>query len=113
MSARLAFALLLLAALAGGLWWTASMPDGGDPATAPFDVFVVGPDGASVANGTVVARGTPLDALQALADERGFPVEVEQQAWIGGGCTAAYVVGIAGQRETATGGWNYYTRQPG
>lgn len=114
MSVRLVVAVLLLGLLAGGLWWTASL-DGGDTplATGAFPVVVVGPQGSALANGTVVARGTPFDALQELAARQGFSVETEQQAWIGAGCTATYVVGIAGHRETATGGWNYYTRQAG
>lgn len=118
MSGRLLVAILLLAALAGGLWWTASLApgnarSGAEVVTAPFSIFVVGPGGELLANGTVVARGTPFEVLQALAIEDGFTVEVEQQAWIGTGCTAEYVVGIAGHRETVSGGWNYYTRQPG
>src|SRR5687767_5785427 len=100
MSVRLSFAVLPLAALAGGLWWTASLSDGDDAAPGAFQAFVVGPGGAPLANGTVLAPGTPLGVLQALADERGFAVEVEQQPWVGGGCTAAYVAGIAGHRET-------------
>jgi hypothetical protein len=114
MSVRLVVAVLVLATVAAGLWWTASLAPGSDEAsTGRFTVFVVGPEGAAVANGTVIARGTPLEVLQVLAQQRAFTVEVEQQAWIGPGCTADYVVGIAGHRETATGGWNYYTRQPG
>jgi hypothetical protein len=109
--------MLLLAAVGGGLWWTASLDGGrggeGALVTGPFDAYVVGPDGASIGNGTVVARGTPSDVLDALGAARGFGVDVEQQTWMGGGCTATYVTGIAGHRETATGGWNYYTRQPG
>ncbi|HUR25138.1 MAG TPA: hypothetical protein VM327_03875 [Candidatus Thermoplasmatota archaeon] len=107
--------MLLLAALAGGLWWTASIGagDGDAPPSGPFQVFVVGPEGTLVANGTVLARGTPFDALRSLSDERGFEVEAEQQTWIGAGCTATYVAGIAGQRETSNGGWNYYTRAAG
>jgi hypothetical protein len=114
LSVRFVVSLLALALLAGGFWWTTSVSD---DATAPgvgsFHVSVVGRDGVHLANGTVLAKGTPLDVLQALADEQGFIVETEQQAWIGGGCTATYVLGIAGQRETKTGGWNYYTRGPG
>ena len=114
MSVRLVVAVLLLAGLAGGLWWTASLaPDGSTGSRDVFAVYVVGPGGGLVANGTVVAMGTPLEVLRALANNAGFAVDVEQQAWIGGGCTAAYVVGIAGHRESSTGGWNYYTRQPG
>ena len=90
------------------------MGDGGEAvSTGSFVVFVVGPDGSLLSDGTVTARGTPFDALGALADEEGFSVEVEQQTWIGGGCTATYVTGIAGRRESNTGGWNYYTRQTG
>ena len=107
-------AVLLLAALAGGLWWTASLGrTEAEPATGSFSVFVVGPAGSPLGNGTVVSRATPFDALGGLAAQQGFTVETEEQAWIGGGCTATYVTGIAGHRETATGGWNYYTRQPG
>jgi hypothetical protein len=114
MSVRLVVAALLLATVAAGLWWTASLaPSGAGEATGEFAVFVVGPDGAGLANGTVRSRGTPLDALLALADERGFAVDLEQQAWIGPGCTAQYVAGIAGHGETTTGGWNYYTRKAG
>ena len=111
---RLVVAVAVLGALAGGLLWTASSGGDGDAvATGPFEVFVVVPEGALLSQGIVSARGTPFDTLQVLAETRGFEVEVEQQAWVGPGCTATYVVGIAGQRETATGGWNYYTRQPG
>jgi hypothetical protein len=85
----------------------------GDLGVGQFPAFVVGPGGALLANGTVVARGTPFDVLQALAAVRGFDVGVEEQAWVGSGCTAQYVTSIAGHGETVTGGWNYYTRQPG
>ncbi|MEA3136577.1 MAG: hypothetical protein QOC71_858 [Thermoplasmata archaeon] len=117
LSARLVLSILLLVAVAGALWWTAALGPGGtnDQAlvTGPFDAYVVGPEGEPLGNGTVLARGTPLDVLDALAATRGFGVEVDQQTWVGSGCTAAYVVGIAGHRETGTGGWNYYTRQVG
>ena len=118
MSVRLLVAVIVLGLLAVGLWWTASMApegagDGEGVVSAEFPVFVVGPDGGMVSNGTVVARGTPLDTLRALASVKGFGVEVEQQPWIGTGCTAEYVMGIAGHGETASGGWNYYTRQAG
>jgi hypothetical protein len=114
---RLPVAGALFLALAGGLWWTASLAGEGGAGTATatgsFPVFVVGPQGESLANGTVVSQGTPLAALQALSAQQGFLVETEEQTWIGDGCTATYVVGIAGQRETTSGGWNYYTRRPG
>lgn len=112
---RLVVAGVVLVLLAGGLWWTATLGEGsaGAVPTASFPVFVVGPEGGLLANGTVTARGTPFDALQALADRDGFDVETEQQTWIGRGCTATYVVGIAGERESTTGGWNYYTRHGG
>lgn len=117
MSVRLAVAVFLFAVLAAGLWWTGSSSDNGNgnglPSRGDFHVFVVGPDGLGVANGTVDSSATPLDSLLALGEARGFPVEVEQQTWIGSGCTAAYVVGIAGHRETMTGGWNYYVRPAG
>ena len=114
MSVRFVVAALVLGLLAGGLWWTTSLGEGGEAIpVGTFPVFVVGPDGGLLANGTATARGTPFDALQALAEAQGFQVEVEQQTWIGGGCTATYVVGIAGQRESTTGGWNYYTRRTG
>jgi hypothetical protein len=114
MSVRLVVAVLVLATLAAGLWWTASLAPSSDGAgEGAFTVFVVGPEGAGLANGTVMSRATPFDALLALGDQQAFAVEVEQQPWIGAGCTAEYVVGIAGHRETVTGGWNYYTRQPG
>ena len=109
--------MALLALLGGGLWWTASLDaqesrGNGDAAAGPFPVFVVGPDGL-LANGTAFAPGTPYETLLALAQAQGFTVDSEQQAWIGGGCTSTYVVGIAGHRESATGGWNYYTRRAG
>jgi hypothetical protein len=116
LAVRLVVAGILLVLLAGGLWWTATLGDGdkGEAvATGTFAVFVVGPEGPLLANGTVTARGTPFDTLQALAGRDGFEVDVEQQTWIGRGCTATYVVGIAGHRESTTGGWNYYTRQAG
>lgn len=114
MSGRFVVAVVLLGVLAGGLWWTASQgADRSDIEAGSFEVFVVGPEGALVANGTAWSRATPFDALTALAEGRGFAVEVEEQSWIGGGCTATYVVGIAGHRESTTGGWNYYTRSVG
>jgi hypothetical protein len=123
MAVRLVVAVLLLVLLGGGLWWTASLAPDGDGISSEWTgtVYVVGLQtdgeggrgGSDVLSGDVRARGTPLDAVEALGAELGFGVDVEQQTWIGRGCTAAYVVGIAGQRETTTGGWNYYTREPG
>jgi hypothetical protein len=116
MTVRLVVAVLLLAVLAGGLWWTASLRPDSDARGSEdrwVTVFVVGPEGVPAGNGTVLSRPTPFDALMALADSQGFSVEVEQQTWIGSGCTATYVAGIAGFGETETGGWNYYTRHPG
>lgn len=110
---RLVVALAAVLVLAGAFWWTTALAPRGASEVGDFVVFVVGPEGEVVAQGPVTSRATPLDALQALASDRGFLVEVEEQPWIGGGCTSAYVVAIAGHRETATGGWNYYTRQPG
>lgn len=110
---RLPVALVLLCLAAGGLWGLASLAPDGSGGTARVDVFVLGRDAEPLANGTVTARGDPLSALRALAAERGFAVEVERQTWVGPGCTADYVVGIAGLRETAAGGWNYYVRRPG
>ncbi|MFA5943304.1 MAG: hypothetical protein WC876_02435 [Candidatus Thermoplasmatota archaeon] len=114
MSVRLVVAVVVLGGLAGGLWWTASLvPEGPTSSPDVFAAYVVGPGGGLVANGTVVAIGTPFEVLRALAESEGFDVEVEQQTWIGEGCTSAYVVGVAGHHESAHGGWNYYTRQPG
>jgi hypothetical protein len=110
---RLLLAVSAVLVLAGAFWWSVSLAPRGESAVGDFLVFVVGPDGEAVANGPVASRATPLDALQVLASERGFLVEVEKQPWIGGGCTSTYVVAIAGHRETATGGWNYYTREAG
>jgi len=116
MTARLAVAALLLASVAGGLWWVvAQAPDGAgaEGARGEFRTVVVGPSGEVSHDRNVTAEATPLAAVQALAALEGFTVEVEQQPWIGSGCTAAYVVAIAGDRETARGGWNYYVRSPG
>src|SRR5687767_10515307 len=111
MAARLIVAALLLATVGGGLWWVvASVPEGAEVARGDFRTVVVAPDGSVVADRVVQAEGTPFDALQELASVEGFRVDVEEQPWIGGGCTAHYVVGIAGHRESATGGWNYYVR---
>jgi hypothetical protein len=112
MTPRLPVAIVLLLLLLGGLWWVASLaPDGGVGAWGG-PVYVVGPDGL-LANGTVVSEATPLSAVEALGTARGFGVEVEQQPWIGKGCTAAYVRGIGGVSETGSGGWNYYVRSAG
>lgn len=113
MTPRLPVAVALLLLLLGGLWWVASLAPGGEAGAWEGPVYVVGPDGAVAANGTVHSQATPLAAVQALGQARGFGVEVEQQAWIGPGCTAAYVRGIGGVSETATGGWNYYVRSAG
>ncbi len=113
MTPRLPAALALLALLLAGLWWVAGRAPDGDAPEWLGAVHVVGPDGAAFANGTVRSEGTPLAAVQALGALRGFTVDVEQQPWIGGGCTAAYVRGIGGVAETASGGWNYYVRSPG
>jgi hypothetical protein len=48
--------------------------------------------------------------VQALGAQRNFTVDLEERPLVGTGCSAHYLVGIAGQRETTTGGWNYYTR---
>jgi hypothetical protein len=113
MTPRLPVAIALLLLLLGGLWWVASLAPKGEAAAWEGPIYVVGPDGAVAANGTVRSQATPLAAVQALGRERGFGVEVEQQTWIGPGCTAAYVRGIGGAFETASGGWNYYVRSAG
>src|SRR5262245_19202924 len=109
MTPRLPAAIALLALLLGGLWWIASTAPRGDAASWEGPVYVVGPDGARMANGTVRSQATPLAAVEAL----GIPVDVERQPWIGRGCTAAYVRGIGGVSESGTGGWNYYVRPAG
>ena len=112
MSMRLVVAVALLGLLAGGLWWSStSGKEDGAIGAGTFTAYVVGPEGTVLASGAATARATPFHVLEALAKEQGFTVEVEQQPWVGGGCTATYVVGIAGQRESTTGGWNYYTRK--
>ncbi|MHB1262241.1 MAG: hypothetical protein ACYC2H_11065 [Thermoplasmatota archaeon] len=114
MSVRLVVAILLLGSLAVGLWWTSSTdPQAATIGEGRFKVFVVGPGGDLFSNGSVQSRATPFDVLVALAAENAFGIETEEQTWIGDGCTATYVVGIAGHHESVTGGWNYYTRQPG
>lgn len=110
---RVFVAVALFVLLGGGLWWTASQaPQGGDVVVGDFPVYVVA-DGEVVANGTVHAPGTPFEVLRALAGRLGLTLTVEQQTWIGGGCTATYVAGIGERRETASGGWNYYVRNDG
>lgn len=107
MTPRLPVALVLLVLLLAGLWWVVDQaPDGDAGALWEGPVFVVGPDGTVAANGTVLSDANPLSAVRAL----GLSVEVEQQSWIGPGCTAAYVRGIGGWEETSSGGWNYYVR---
>jgi hypothetical protein len=102
----------LLALLSAGAVWVAGLAPHGTTAAAPHFVAVVGPGGAIMANGTIEAEpATPLGALQALGFARGFDVEVEESAGFGG-CSRHYVVGIAQQRETASGGWNFYVREP-
>jgi len=113
MRSRLPLAIALLLVLAGGLWWASAQGPTGTAAVRDVPVVVVGPDGGISSNGTVHAVATPLAAVQALGVARGFAVDVRQDTQVGRGCTAAYVIGIGGVRETATGGWNYYTRQPG
>src|ERR1044072_6941816 len=113
MTPRLPAAPVLLALLVGGLGWVASLAPERDAAPWEGPVYVVGPGGAAIANGTVRSQANPLSAVQTLGRERGFSVEVEQQPWIGAGCTAAYVRGSAGISETASGGWNYYVRSAG
>jgi hypothetical protein len=112
MTPRLPAALALLLLLAGGLWWVAARAPHGDAGTWEGPVYVIGPGGL-LANGTVASQATPLAAVEALGNARGFRVEVEQQPWIGRGCTAAYVRGIGGVAETSNGGWNYYVRSSG
>lgn len=109
-AARLAVAVAVLATVAGGLWWVASSAPDGSAAFGDFRVVVVGPDGLVLADGVVRAEGTPLAVLQELALLDNLTLEVEEQPWIGSGCTAQYVVAIAGERESVTGGWNYYVR---
>jgi hypothetical protein len=114
MSRRLAVAAALLL-LAGGAWaWAAWAGHESPPSEVQgVRVVVVGRDGNVSHDGVVFAEANPLAALHGLALARGFAVEVEDQSWIGSGCTRHYVLAIDGQRETATGGWNYYVRQPG
>lgn len=112
MDARLPAATAVLLVLGAGLWWVAyQAPDGGQSGT--YDIFVVAPDGAIFANGTfVVDHASALDVLFALAGERGFPVGSEESAGFTS-CSRHYVRSIGPFAETATGGWNYYTRRPG
>lgn len=113
MSRRLAVSAALLL-LVGGAWaWAAWAAEESPVEMQEVRIVVVGRDGNVSHEGVVVAEANPLAALQGLALARGFDVEVEDQSWIGSGCTRHYVLGIDGQRETATGGWNYYVRQPG
>jgi hypothetical protein len=113
LNARLVVAAVLLCSLAGGLWWVASLAPRPGDGEGTHAVFIVAPDASVLANATVTSRPTPLAVLQALSVQRGVAIEVEQKPAVGSGCTAAYVVSIAGIRETTTGGWNYYVRQPG
>jgi hypothetical protein len=111
---RLSVALVLLATVGLGWWWAVSSGAERDPvAEGAHRVVVVGVDGAVMDDRVVWARETPLDAVRQAALEGNYTVEVEEQPWIGAGCTAAYVIGIAGLRESSTGGWNYYVRSPG
>ena len=116
MAARLLVAVVLLATVGSGLWWVvSSAPSSSEPdrmAEGDFRVIVMH-EGDVVDDGLVRSLPTPLAALQALGELDHFSVDVEQQTWIGSGCTAEYVVGIAGKRESSTGGWNYYVRSPG
>lgn len=116
MVARPVVAALLLATVGAGLWWVASSaPSSPAPdqlAEGEFRVIVMN-EADVVDDGVVRSLPTPLAALRALGEADNFGVEVEQQTWIGSGCTAEYVVGIAGKRESSTGGWNYYVRSPG
>lgn len=106
--------MALLLALAGVLWWAAaSTPGGGRAETGDHRVVVVDPQGNVLADQVVRAPATPLALLLGLASLDNFTVDVEDQPWIGDGCTASYVVEIAGHRESSTGGWNYYVRGPG
>ena len=108
MNARALAAIAVLALLAGGAWWVSSLVPADRPA-GDFDVYVVGPS-ALLANGTVVvAEADALRVLLALADARGFDVQVDDLE----GCAYDYVRGIAGHDESATGGWNYYFREVG
>ena len=111
---RLAVAAVLLAVVAVGWWWAATSGSdaGAEVVTGEFRIAVVGRDGWAD-DRIVTAAGTPLEVLLAGAAAGNYTVEVEEQPWIGRGCTAHYVVGIAGQRESSTGGWNYYVRGPG
>lgn len=113
MLTRTVAAIVLLVAFGGLFWWASSAPSSDGPVVGEFAVSVVGPEGERFANGTVHAVGTPYEVLRALAAERGFAVEVEEQPWIGPGCTAVYVKGIGPWSESATGGWNYYVRAAG
>lgn len=80
---------------------------------AVVDVIVVGPDGVVLANGSVALQSaTALAALLQLAAAHDFEVGHERLSGFGG-CHGHYVRSIAGYTETSTGGWNYYTRQPG
>lgn len=108
MNARALAAAAILAVLALAAWWIVSGAPTDRPAGS-FDVFVVGPT-ALLANGTVeVVDADALGVLLALADERGFDVQVDDLE----GCAYDYVRGIAGHQESATGGWNYYFRRGG
>lgn len=113
---RLAVAALLLATVGAGLWWVASSAPAApadEVGRGEFRLVVVWTDGTLAVDRLVDARATPFDVLLAGAAAGNFTVDVERQPWIGSGCTAEYVRGIAGQGETTTGGWNYYVRSPG
>lgn len=112
MDARTGTAVIFLAILVGGLIWIAQIP----PSVAEsgtFVVYVVAPDGALFANGTVeVAAASAQSILVALSNQLNFPVNIEERAGFSG-CSSSYVLGIGPYQESPSGGWNFYVREPG
>lgn len=100
--------VLLLAACAGVAW--SLRPD--PPPVVP-GLHAVRVEGASgtLWNGTAVG-GSALEVLLSAAYGN-FSVEVDHQAAFGPGCEGSYVVAIGGDRETSSGGWNYYVSDGG
>lgn len=96
-------AALLVAAVAVAVLVALRSPGPAPSAAASYPVQIVGGDGRTIFDGTVVvANATALSVLQAASEVGGFDLEVQ-----GAGCPSAYIRRVGGQGESGAGGWTF------